>query len=499
MKRSNSKNDKRSHSQRTGHTPEKAKKNKSFTQGDIPEDIDDILMEINLKKPKSAYNFYIQDCIAKDESSMIEAVKKYSGKFAKISNTERKKYEDMASKDKERYQTHMELVRKHLISKPLKQSATAYAIFLDEKLKKAIDNDEDTKEAKKDASAAWKAMSSEERKEYEDKKRDHMQHYKDLKQSVNASSAYNLFCKEQMEKAREKDSTMSLKECGEAWKKSKSNVKDKYTQFAEEQREERTKNRDLYELAYGVKPRRPLGAYKFFLMEAAKDGKLGKNPIKEGAKLFKKLSESEKERYQKIAQKAKLIYIVKKLEYESTIKKSNPARAPSARNLFYSDLKGKVNSKEFSKEGFFNYAHKKWSKLDEISRKKFVKMAEDAKKEFESEKEKLKSRVYDMPKRPGNGYTLYLKEVLPDLQAAHPKKSSPELFKIVAEDWQNMSDKNKEKYANKHKKLMDAYYEGVKDFEETGFYTKDGKTKPKNRSKSSESQSQKRGKKSTKA
>ena len=109
-----------------------------------------------------------------------------------------------------------------------------------------------------------------------------------------------------MAKAKEKGESMTFKDVAEVWKKLKQPVKDKYYQYAEELNEEKAKHRDMYELAYGLKPRRPLGAYKFFLMEAAKEGKLGRNPIMEGPKEWRKLSEEEKEKYQKMTQKRKV-------------------------------------------------------------------------------------------------------------------------------------------------------------------------------------------------
>jgi hypothetical protein len=122
MKRNNSKStEKRSHSQRTGMTPDKKKKSTSYTQGDkIAEDFEDVLMDINLKKPRSAYILYATEMMSKDKvSNFGQASKMISKKWQKLSQSDRKKYEDLSEKDKERYQHHLELVKKHLLQKPL--------------------------------------------------------------------------------------------------------------------------------------------------------------------------------------------------------------------------------------------------------------------------------------------------------------------------------------------------------------------------------------------
>lgn len=501
MKRSNSKaSEKRSYSQKPAQSPEKKKKSTPYTQGDhIIEDIEDILFDINLKRPGSAYNLYLTEMMAKDNiSSIVDASRIYPKKWQKLSASEKKKYEELYEREKERQAQHLELVKKHLLQKPLKQGATAYRIYLEEHARKAIDNNEDPEVAKKEAAARWKDMTAEEKREYNEKKKDHEEFYETLKKSNGYANSYSLFVRDQLAKAREKGETMTFKNVAELWKKQKQSVKEKYYQYAEEFNGERAKHRDIYEISFGLKPRRPLGAYKFFMMEAAKEGKLGKNPIREGPKAWKKLSDEEKEKYQRMAQKEKLIYFVKKREYESQIKKTSSTRPKSALNLFIADLKDKVDSKDIGPNGFFEYCFKKWNKMEESAKRKYYHKAEQQKAESEKLKEEFSARVYDIPKKPSNTYNIYIQHCLSDMKKNNPKKEITELFKLLGDQWRTLSEKQKDKYAKLYEKNLEVYNSNYQEWEENGYYTPNGEGKKKSRrstsKKDSESISNKRKK-----
>jgi hypothetical protein len=309
-----------------------------------------------------------------------------------------------------------------------------------------------------------------------------------------------------------KETAPTFKEIAAKWAKAKESVKNKYADYAEEDKEERAKKRDLYEIAFNVKPRRPLGAFKFFLMEQAKLGKLNGNPLVEGHKQWKKLADSEKEKYERIAQRDKLAYLVKKMEYEAEMKKSSTYKAMSPFNVYCSEFKGKIvegkfEGKEIGKGGFFDFAYKKWQKLDDATKRKYVKKSDEDKVEAARMKEEFQARVYNMPKRPGNFYTIFIQAAVPELKAKNPKKEQSEIFKMASEQWKTMSDKQKDKYSRMYEKVAESYKRDVKSFADKGYYTPDKshhEETPKGRSnakKSSESRSNstaKRGKKAIK-
>ena len=193
--------------------------------------------------------------------------------------------------------------------------------------------------------------------------------------------------------------------------------------------------------------------------------------------------------------------MVKKMEYESAVKKSTPSTRPqSAFNIFTAEMKDKDHP-DLGKGGFFEYCYKKWNKLDEAAKKKYYEKAEASKVKADKVKEEISGRVYNMPKRPGNSYTIYIQQVIPELKEKNPKKEVTELFKLAAANWSNLTEKQKEKYEKLYEKSSETYNSQVKEFHENGFYTSGEGKKKSRRSYSrsnSEAKSTKRGKKSVK-
>jgi hypothetical protein len=449
---------------------------RSLTQTSIAEmSIDDFearILDVNIRKPRSAYNFYISDMKEKHggDSKITDVAKEYGKKWSKLSSKEKDKYEKMAAEDKDRYAEHTQLVKKFILAKPLKENATAMNIFVEEKVSEAIENGEDVKEAKKAAKDKWREMSTNEKEVYEEKKEKHREFYEELKDAgINGVSAYTLYCKDMMSKAREKGETMTLKDCAANWKNVKQSIKEKYEAHAEEVKEERAKQRDIYEIAFNVKPKRPNTPYTFYLMELAKDGKF--TNFKEASKSWKNLPEDDKEKYLRMAKKAQLCYQMKMAEYKSSVRKI-VSKPKSALNLFIEDMKGKGDDMK-ENDNFLSYCYTKWRKLEENTKKKYQKKADELAEEHAERKEELGGRVFEMPKRPRSGYNLYLAERLPQLKEKHATKPVTELFKMVALEWSGMKKSQKDKYQAAYEKEVDAYKEKVKEYRINGFYTPD--------------------------
>jgi hypothetical protein len=209
------------------------------------------LLDIDIRKPRSAFNFFMMNMQEKvgNEKNIVDITQELVKKWPKLTAKEKEKYETLAQEDKERYNEHIALVKKYIVAKPLNEAVTAITSRI---------------------------------------------------------SGYTLFCKEKYKQ----NQSMTLVECAEAWDNTEQSVKDKYEQYAQEMQEEKEKNRDLYELAFNVKPKRPLGPYNFYLMELNKEGKF--SGFKDAATSWHNLPPEEKEKYLKVAKKAQLAYAVKK-------------------------------------------------------------------------------------------------------------------------------------------------------------------------------------------
>ena len=129
--------------------------------------------------------------------------------------------------------------------------------------------------------------------------------------------------------------------------------------------------REYFEISQGIKPKRPMGAFKIFLQQMAKEGKLeGKNAFKEGRRLWDALTEDEKESYLKKAHKIKLCYVYKKMLFKQKKKKTMPAKPPTAYNLFVQSMKGKEIPKG---KTFLQFVLEKWDKLSQAEKEEFEK------------------------------------------------------------------------------------------------------------------------------
>jgi hypothetical protein len=138
------------------------KTTKAYTQGNtIEEDFEDMIMDISLKRPKSAYNYFVQEFHTKSKSTspITETTKEASKKWAKLKNDEKEKYQKLSEEDNQRFQEHLALVRKFIIDKPKKEKVTAYQIYIDEQVAEAIENGKDTKKAREEARLARKDLS----------------------------------------------------------------------------------------------------------------------------------------------------------------------------------------------------------------------------------------------------------------------------------------------------------------------------------------------------
>ena len=68
---------------------------------------------------------------------------------------------------------------------------------------------------------------------------------------------------------------------------------------------------------------------------------------------------------------------------------------------------------------------------------------------------KFQDKVFDMPKRPISGFSLYVRDRMPDLKKEKPDETSNDLIRQIAKEWQeenNVDPKLYNKYSEKYKK-----------------------------------------------
>jgi hypothetical protein len=104
----------------------------------------------------------------------------------------------MTERGEERQARDLELVKRHLIKKPLKKEETAYRIYLEKHVRKAIENKENEDEAKKDAATKWKKLIAEEKHEYYQKNKDHEEFYEYFKKPKSLVNSYDLLVRDEL-------------------------------------------------------------------------------------------------------------------------------------------------------------------------------------------------------------------------------------------------------------------------------------------------------------
>jgi hypothetical protein len=453
---------------------------KNSTQVYDEEKVDEILENITLKKPRSMYTHFCLEEIAKfrkkNKNEKI-VLKTYSAELAKkwkeLSDKEKDKYKEKFEEDKAKFKQDLDIVR-HFLFKDfndvVRRPPTAYRIYLNEKLREGFEKNKDPKEVKSKASHDWRMMSDDERQVYMDKKKDNDDWFEKAK-NTRKVTALSLFVRNTIQAAKDKKKDIpQLKEIAPLWKKLSSSEKKKYKDYADDINKEREQLQDVYELVHGIKPKKPAGAFRVFLQEKAKDKTL--HSIQEGKDLWNKLSEDEKEEYLRKAHRCKLAYKYKNMIFKKKIKKMLPKRPANAFAQFLKEKKGQKLPKgqtpgEYWKEDYEN--------LPKEKKKKYVEKAESEKEKYLKKMDQFKNYVFDLPKRPLNAFSLYVRDRIPDLKQENEKAPTTKLIKMVAKEWKEEDGVSQSKYEKKAEQDRKRFSRQMKEFEKLGYYKKNSR------------------------
>ena len=439
------------------------------------EEIDEILENITLKRPRTSYTHFCMDEIEKFKKKnkkfeLKTFSKECASKWAKLAKNEKEKYQEQFEEDKIKYKNDLEQVRHYLFkdyNDVVKRPPTAYRIYLNEKLREGFEKNLDPKEVKSQASKDWKRMEQDERQVYLDRKKENDDWFEKAK-NTRKVTALSIFVQRTIEEAKNKKKEIPvLREIAPAWKKLPNSEKKKYRDYADDINEEREKLKDIFDLVNGVKPKRPAGAFRCFLQEKAKEKAL--HNINEGKELWNKLSDDEKEKYLKKSHKCKLAYIYKKMIYNKRIKKILPKRPANAYGQFLKDKKGEKVPKG---EKAVVYWREEFDNLPKDKKKKYIEKAAKEKERYLKKKEEFNKYVFDMPKRPLNAFTLYVKDRIPDLRKEHEKQPAQKLIKICAKEWNEEDGVSQSKYEKKAKYDKKRFIKQLNDFKKFGYYKK---------------------------
>ena len=456
---------------KSSKSPKRSQKSKILKD----DEIDEIMENITLKRPRNPYTQFCMDEVEKfnsknkkDKINLREFSGECASKWKKLSDKEKAKYNDRFEQEKIKYRQDIEIVRHHLFmdyNDVVHRAPTAYRIFLNERLREGFEKNMDPKEVQKKAAEKWRKMSLDEKAEYIEKKKENDKFFEQA-QKTRKVNPLTLFVKDAIEKAKAKNANIpKLADLAETWKSLKQSDKDKYAKYADLINEEREKVTHIYEIIHGIKPKRPAGAFRIFLQEKAKNKEL--HDIKEGKEMWDKLSEDEKESYLKKSHTLRLAYKYKKMIYNKKIKKMMPKKPPTAFGFFLKEKKGvKIPKGEKAVVHWLPY----FNDLPKDKKKKYEEQAKLARIKYEKKMEDFKKYTFDMPKRPLNAFSLFVRDRVPDLKKK--KKDAPvtELLKTAAKEWQSGEGVSQKLYERKAEQDKRRFKKQLKEFEAKGYY-----------------------------
>ena len=456
----------------------KSRSKKSKNSIETDEQIDQIIKDITLKRPRNPFTQFVLSEVdsykTKNKDAKIdlqEFNQACADKWKKMKDGEKKKYAKLYEDEKVKYKSDLELVKHYLFrdfNDTVYRSPTAYRIFLNEKLREGFDQGLDPKDVRKDAGNTWAKMSDEEKKVYTEKKKENDNWF--LKaEKIRKITPIALFIQKKIEEAKEKHKEPpALKEISPAWKKLSKNEKKSFEKYAQEINEEKEKLRDIYDIVHGIKPKKPAGAFRIFLQEKAKNNEI--KTIQDGHEMWKQLSEDQKEEYLTKSHKCLLAYRYKKMIYNKKIKKMLPKRP---KGPFQEFLKEKKGQKPAKGEKMLPYWKKVFDGLSEAQKKKYVEKADKDKERYERQMLQFQGKVFDMPKKPQSGFNLYVQDRMPDLKKAKPNAPVTALIKQIAKEWKEEKDVDTKQYNKNAEKDKRRFKKQLKEFQKMGYYTKD--------------------------
>ena len=454
----------------------KSKKSKD-NQLEFDDKVDEIMKNITLKKPRNPFTQFVLTEIDEKKSknkaiklNIPDLSKECSEKWQKLKDQDKKKFAKLFEDEKVKYKADIELVRHYLFkdfNDTVYGAPTAYRIFLNEKLREGFEQGIDPKEVKKEAASHWSKMSQEEKAVYYEKKKENDNWF--LKANkIKKVTPIALFIQKKIEEAKEKHKEPpSLKDIAPAWKKLSKNEKKSYEKYAQELNEEKEKLQDIYEIVHGVKPKKPAGAFRIFLQEKAKKNEI--RSLTDGHEMWKKLSDDEKEEYLTKSHRCQLAYKYKKMIYNKKMKKIFPKKPKGALQQY---LKEKKGQKPANNENWLTYWRTVFNNLSKEQKKKYEEKAEKAKEKYDLKMLQLQNKVFDMPKKPVSGFSLYVSDRMPDLKKENSKASVVNLMKQIAEEWQEGKTVDQALYNKKAEKDKKRFKKQLIEFKKFGYYTK---------------------------
>ena len=242
---------------------------------------------------------------------------------------QKKEYFLLYEEEKKRYKNNVKVVKRYLFpdyNKNITFVPTPFYGFLYEELKYGLETNMYPDLIEKEARKKWLRMSKEEKNKYKDISTNNS--WLIASRNIRVITPLTLYIQKVIhESIKEKKKKPTETDIKIGWNKLSKVKKATFELYAQKINEDREKLRDLYNIVHGAKPKKPVGAYRMFLQEKAKNKEI--KSINQGLELWKKLSEDQKEEYLKKSHKRILAYKYQEMIYNKKIKKIIPKKPKS--------------------------------------------------------------------------------------------------------------------------------------------------------------------------
>ena len=155
--------------------------------------------------------------------------------------------------------------------------------------------------------------------------------------------------------------------------------------------------------------------------------------------------------------------------YDKKIKKILPKRPANAYAQFIKDKKGEKIPKG---EKAVQYWREEYENLKKEEKKKYEDRAAKDRERYQKRMGEFKNCVFDLPKRPLNAFSLFVKDRMPDLKNEKPNEPTTKLLKQIAKEWKSEDGVSQSRYEKKAEVDKMRFKKQLKDFENLGYYKK---------------------------
>lgn len=443
--------------------------------------IDDILTDVKLKKPFKHFNAFLKEKFnklnSKEGYDVIDTTSQENIKtnndvekfFSNLSKEKQDEYKTDFLNEKLNYKKEVEIVKKYIfkgVDGKIKFRITAFQIFLSDRLIDGLNNNFDPKYIRANARSEWNKLTIEQKNEYylQKKENECVLNLALKYRNINPFILYVYKCLNECKK--NKVNIPSLDKLASNWESLSKSDKKTYELYTEDLLSDKYNIRDIYDAIYGIKPKAPAGALRIFLQIKARTNEI--KSIKDGVNLWDNLNINEKEKYLKLSHRYFLAYKYKEMIYEKKIRRIYPKKPIDAFQFYLNEKKG-IKIPEGCNA--IIYWRNKYNELNNESKIKYIRLYNEAIKDFQNKIEEFKDKIFDFPKSPKNPFSFYISIELNNLSNKNDSLELKDNFEILTANWYNNKiDKNKYvDLANKDKKR---YKYEISQFEKLGYYYK---------------------------